>query len=60
MNKVSETLIKARDCASFSENDIREALSAATAIESIVLLDALQQAVALRRKLETLIEARGE
>jgi len=60
MSEVSESLTKARDCAGFTENDIRTALGACSAVEAIVLIDALNQAVALRRKLETLIEARGE
>jgi len=60
MNNPTESLTKARDCAVLTENDIREALAAANAVESIILIDALQQSVELRRKLDTLIEAREQ
>jgi len=58
VNNLTESLTKARDCAGLTENDIREALAAANAVEFIVLLDALQQAEEIRRRLDALIEAR--
>ena len=57
MNRYTESLIKARDCAGMTVNDIREALKYAELLESLVLCDALKDALAAHDRLRQLVSA---
>jgi len=55
---ISESLTKAADSAAFVRNDLREALSGASATESLILLPLIERAATLKRDIEALQAAR--
>jgi len=55
VNQFTESLTKARDCAGMAEQDVREAMKHAGPVESLVLDDALEDAVASYDRLHRLI-----
>ena len=57
MNRFTESLTKARDCAGMAEQDIREAMKHAGPVEALILADALKDAVAVYDRLYRLIAA---
>ena len=57
MSQYTESLIKARDCAGMAVADIREALKHAELLESLVLVDALKDALTAHDRLGRLVEA---
>ena len=57
MNRYTESLIKARDCAGMAVMDIREALEHAELLESLVLSDAMKDVVAAHDRLCRLVSA---
>jgi hypothetical protein len=55
-----EDLQKAHHTATFTANDLREALSKASAVEALVLLPMIQQAYALAAAIDNLLKAKTQ
>jgi hypothetical protein len=57
---MNENLAAARDCAKFTAQDLRAALSKAGAVEALVILPLIAEAERLTQQIEALILARSE
>jgi hypothetical protein len=57
---MNENLAAARDCAKFTAQDLRAALSKATAVEALVVMPLIGEAARLVQQIEALILARSE
>lgn len=54
-----ESLTQAHDCAHFAVNDLRGALTKASAVEALVILPMIADAQALANRIGALIAAKG-
>ena len=55
---MNENLLKARDCIDFVVNDLRNAMSSSSAIEAIILLQLIRDAVKIQQDLFSFIDAK--
>ena len=57
MNQYTESLIKARDCVGMAVEDSRAAMKHAELLESLILSEALREAIAAHDRLARLVAA---